>query len=192
MPAILIRSATVEELRTALADPNEFARAAGVPAPSGWPVKREMFEYAAARLPEHPEEADWLVYLFLKPAFLSVPVVIMGLPSIGLLRSATRSRPGSRRKGAAPPPVGELLIRAAATKAVDTVIGKLHSIPTMNLQELLASFSRSSVSRTSVPCRILRLGALSANGNGTSSDLTRHLTCLVRHDNATSLPIAPR
>jgi hypothetical protein len=42
-------------------------------------------------------ESDWLVYLFFNEAgVLSVPVVITARPSIGLLRSATRSRPGSK------------------------------------------------------------------------------------------------
>lgn len=124
MPAISIRSATVQELRTALANPNDFANAAGVPAPDGWPVKREMFEYAAARLPEHPEEAEWLVYLFFEGGVLVGSGGYHGPPVNRTVEIGYEIAPGFQGKGRGTSAVEELLIRAAATKAVDTVIAK--------------------------------------------------------------------
>ncbi|SOX52579.1 N-acetyltransferase [Mycobacterium ahvazicum] len=124
MPRISIRPATVEELRAALDDHTEFANASGVAAPEGWPLKREMFEYAADRLRGHPEEAEWLVYLFFEDGVLVGSGGFHGPPVNRTVEIGYEIAPGFAAKGRATAAVEELLDRAAATGAVDAVIGK--------------------------------------------------------------------
>ena len=66
MPPISIRPATVSELQNALNDRPALADAIGCQVPDGWPEKDEMFRFAAERLKEHPEEAEWRGLLVLR------------------------------------------------------------------------------------------------------------------------------
>jgi RimJ/RimL family protein N-acetyltransferase len=124
MPEISIRPATVEELCSALDDQTDFAKIAGAAAPDGWPVKREMFEYAVARLKEHPEEAEWLVYLFFEAGALVGSGGYHGPPDNRTVEIGYEIAPEFQGKGRGTAAVKELLRHAATTKAVDTVIGK--------------------------------------------------------------------
>jgi ribosomal-protein-alanine N-acetyltransferase len=129
MAAISIRPATVKELQNALNDRPALAAGIGSPVPDGWPEKDEMFRFAAERLEEHPDEAQWRVYLFFDEAG-----TLLG--SGGYQGPPTGSKPdriveigyeiaeGFRKRGLGTPAVSALIDHARESQSVDTLIAR--------------------------------------------------------------------
>jgi [ribosomal protein S5]-alanine N-acetyltransferase len=125
MPAISIRPATVSELQNALNDRTALADAIGGSVPDDWPEKDAMFRFAAERLNEHPDEAEWRVYLFFNEAGALVGSGgYQGPPSGRIVEIGYEIAPAFQRHGLGTAAVSALVEHARATNAVDTVIAR--------------------------------------------------------------------
>ena len=122
---IAIRPATLSELETALNDPSALSAAIGSSVPDGWPEKTEMFRYAAERLPDHPEEAAWRIYLF----FDEVGNLVgsggyHGPPFHGNVEIGYEIASAFRGRGLGTAAVDALVVNARDTEVVTTVIAQ--------------------------------------------------------------------
>jgi ribosomal-protein-alanine N-acetyltransferase len=129
MRGISIRPATAEELQNALNDRSALADVIGGAVPDDWPEKVEMFRFAVERLREHPEEAEWRVYLFFDEAGALVGSGGYQGPPSGckpdrIVEIGYEIAPAFQKRGLGTAAVNALVERARDAGAVDTMIAQ--------------------------------------------------------------------
>jgi ribosomal-protein-alanine N-acetyltransferase len=135
MRAVRLVPATIALLSAYLREPDEMAVLLATPLPEGWPEFPEAFPNTLKMLREHPEHAQWWMYLFLdsESGTLVGSGGFAGEPVDGTVEIGYEIAPAYRRRG-----YGSAAARALVEKALAS--GQVRSV----IAHTLASDERSA------------------------------------------------